>query len=124
MFPILRKLLLLLLIPGLALAAGTTANLTWVPPTAYSDGSPLPSTDLATYTISFTKGTAAQTIHVAAPATSTTVSVSCGSTQFQISVTTTSTALYPNATSTPSGPVPYASGVVCAPLPPTNLQAQ
>lgn len=92
-------------------AAGTTANLSWVAPNQYVDGTALPATDIAFYTIQFN----GQTQKVTAPATTASVNVACGSTSFTVTVTTTATAKYPNTTSDPSGAVPYASGVVCRP---------
>src|SRR5579885_206625 len=88
------------------LGAGTTANLSWTPPTQYTDGSPIGSSDLAYYTISWTPasgvGGPSGSMKVTAPATAATVPVPCGSVNFTLTVTTGSAALYANATSAPA----------------------
>lgn len=104
-------LLVALAVPPMAEAAGTTANLSWSAPTQYVDGTALPASDIAFYTVQFN----GQSQKVTAPATTASVNVACGSASFTVTVTTTATAKYPNATSDPSGAVPYASGVVCRP---------
>jgi hypothetical protein len=106
----------------IALGAGTSANLSWIAPTTYSDGSTLPATDIALYTIQWTGGNAqVHTQIVNAPALAAVVNVPCGSASFSVTVTTTATAAYPNATSVPAGPVPYATGVTCQPNPVSGL---
>jgi hypothetical protein len=113
---------LLVLITTAALAAGTTANLSWTVPAAYTSGAAMPASDIASYVISWAPSTGQSgpsgALTVAAPATSATVPVACGSTTFTVAVTTTATATYPNATSSPSNAVPYATGVTCQPVPP------
>lgn len=117
-------LVLGLLLASAAQAAGTTATLSWVLPTTYSDTSALPTTDIAYVTIQWTLGGVAQTQKVStAPMTSATVNVPCGSVTFDVLVTTTATAKYPNATSGPSNSVPYATGVQCVPNPASGLTA-
>lgn len=108
---------LILLSFGTALAAGPTANLSWVAPTEYTDNTPLPASDIAFYTIQWDT----KTLQVNAPATSSPVNVLCGSTTFTVTVTTKSTAKYPNSVSSPSGSVPYATGVTCSPKPVTGV---
>jgi hypothetical protein len=112
----------------ISIAAGTTAKLSWVAPTAYTDGSTLPATDIASYTVTWAPaagGTGPSgSTNVAGTALATTVSVPCGATTFTVAVTTTASAKYPNVTSTPTAPVPYATGVACAPNPPSGLVAQ
>lgn len=114
-----KKLLTLLALSFVTLtfAAGTTANLSWTAPTAYTDGSALPVADIAFYTITWDT----QSVKVTAPAISTVVNVPCGSTAFSATVTTTASAKYPNATSSQAGPVPYATGIACVPNPPQGL---
>lgn len=121
-----KKLLIFLLALssiGVAVGAGTTANLAWTAPTAYLDGTTLPAADIAFYTVSYTFAGQAQTKVVNAPSVTTTVPVPCGGTTFSVSITTKSTAVYPNATSGSSNQVPYASGVSCVPNAPSNLTA-
>lgn len=108
---------LVLMASAVALAAGTSATVTWQPPTAYVDGSPLPAADIASYTVLWMGGQKTVT------GLTTTVPVPCGSQSFTVTVTTTSTAKYPNTTSDPSGSVNYASGVTCRPNPPTSVTA-
>jgi hypothetical protein len=120
--------LLALLGATLVLAAGTTANLAWTAPTAYTDGSAIANGDLATYVISWAPATGqigpSGSASVAATSTSTTIPVACGSVTFTVAVTTSATAKYPNATSGVSNAVPYATGVTCAPNPPSALTAK
>lgn len=115
-----KKLSLLLL--GLVLtaevwAAGTTATVSWTAPTSYIDNTPLPATDIASYTVLWTGGSKTVT------GLSTTVPVPCGSQTFTVIVTTTATAKYPSSTSDPSAPITYASGVTCRPNPPGAVTA-
>lgn len=104
---------------GVALAAGTTANVSWSAPTQYTDGSTLAPSDIDHFTISWAPAAGQPGVsgsqQVPATATTATVPVPCGSTGFTVTVTTTATAKYPNATSAPNSPVPYASGVTCGP---------
>lgn len=113
---------------AVSFAAGTSAKLSWIAPTTYSDNTPLPVADISSYTITWgptgvVSGPAGSTT-VPAGTLATSVSVPCGSTAFTIAVTTTATAKYPNTTSGPTSPVPYASGVSCAPNPPSGLVVQ
>lgn len=98
-------------------AAGTSAALSWTAPTTYTDGTAIPSGDIAFYTVTWNAGT----VKVNAPELSAAINVPCGSTAFSVTVTTSATAKYPNATSLPAGPVPYATGIACAPNPPGGL---
>ena len=106
-------------------AAGTTADVAWVAPTTYTDGSPLPTSDIASYIITWTPATGQSgpsgSTNVPAGALTATVPVPCGSTSFTIAITTNATAKFPNITSAPTSPVPYATGVTCAPNPPSGL---
>lgn len=115
------------ILAGVAFAAGTTANLSWTAPTAYVDSTPLPSSDIDHYTITWAPATGqvgpSGSETVPGSAVTSTAPVPCGSTSFSITVTTTATAHYPNATSAPAGPVPYASKVTCSPNPPGGLAA-
>jgi hypothetical protein len=105
--------LLLFLIVKAAMAAGTTATVTIVPPTLYEDGTALPATDIAFYTISWSGAGPSGSKQTTTLVTS--VPVACGSVSFTATVTTTAGAKYPNATSLAGGPVPYAAGVTCVP---------
>lgn len=116
-----RNALLILLGLGLVLSltlawgAGTTANVSVTPPTQYTDGSPLPATDIDHYTVTWT-GPPSGSMNLTSPTG--TIPIACGSVQFMVSVTTTAKALYPNTTSASAGPVPYATGVSCVPKSP------
>jgi hypothetical protein len=106
---------------GVARASGTTANLTWTPPTAYTNGVVLPATDIAYYTIDYGDSH----VTVTAPATSVSIAIPCGFAYFYIKATTTATAAYPNATSQPSPMVTYNSGIACpSPNCPQNVAAK
>jgi hypothetical protein len=111
-----------------ALAAGTTAKLTWTAPTAYSDGTTLAATELDHYTITWAPAAGqagpSGSVTIAGNLEAATVPVACGSVSFSITVTTTSSAHYPDATSAPAGPVPYVTGVTCSPNAPGAFQAQ
>jgi hypothetical protein len=118
--------LLGLLAATLALAAGTTANVAWTAPTAYTDGTAVGATDIASYTVTWT-GSGASTsgsVKVIAPATTAAVTVPCGSATFTVTVTTSATAYIPNVTSSPTTGVPYATGVTCTINPPSALTAK
>lgn len=110
---------------SLSWATGSTATVSWLAPTAYVDGTPMPPGDIASYTLSWSpkQGTpgASGSQKVDAGALSAVVTVPCGSTEFVMTVTTTATAVYPNATSSAAGPVTYVTGVSCAPNPPGAL---
>ena len=117
-----RKLLLsLLLIPGLAFAAGQNAMVSWVLPTTYVDGTLLPATDIAFTSIFYTINGAPVHVVVNAPGTSTTVHMICGSSNFNLTVTTTASAHYPTTTSKPTANVFYDTGIKCAPNTPANF---
>lgn len=105
-------------------AAGTTANLSWTAPTSYSDGTALPASDIASYTLAWTATSPfakAGTVSAASSALTATVStLTCGTYNFTITVTTTATAYSPNSSAT-SAPVLYNTGVTCsAPVPSTS----
>lgn len=121
------KLAAILLLPALALAAGTTANLSWTAPTQYTDNTSIAAGELDHYTIAWApqagKTGPTGSLTVAGTLTSATVPVACGDVTFTLTVTTSATAKYPNATSGPAGPVPYVSGVSCAPNPPGAFTA-
>ena len=110
---------------GVAFAAGTTANLSWIAPTQYVDGTALPTSDLGSYTITWAPASGQSgpsgSLTVAGTALAATVPVPCGGTSFSVTVTTSSSAHYPNATSAPAGPVPYVTGVTCGPKAVTGL---
>lgn len=109
-------------------AAGTTADVSWVMPTVYQDGTALPVADIASTTISWAPATGQEgpsgSVTVTSPGTSAVVPVACGEVTFTAAVTTTASAKYPNATSGPSNGVPYATGVTCKPNPPSGLAVQ
>lgn len=102
-------------------AVGTTANVAWTAPTTYSDGTALPVTDIASYTISWAPVSPYAkpgTVTAASTAgTATVTNLSCGSYNFTVTVTTTATAYSPNASAT-SPVVVYNTGIACvAPKP-------
>ncbi|HZT04330.1 MAG TPA: hypothetical protein VFA39_18935 [Steroidobacteraceae bacterium] len=111
-----------------AIAAGTSAKLSWTAPVAYTDGAALAASDLDHYTITWAPAAGqagpSGSVTVAGNLLATTVPVPCGSTSFSITLTTTAAAHYPNATSGPAGPVPYVTGVTCSPNAPGAFQAQ
>lgn len=117
--------LLLCVAASTALATGTTANLTWTPPTQYTDGSPIAAGELDHYTITWAPASGQSgptgSITVAGNLSSSQVPVPCGGVSFTLTVTTSATAKYPNATSGPAGPVPYVTGVTCGPKAVTGL---
>lgn len=96
-------------------AAGANATVTWSPPTEYTDGSPLPLSDIAYYTV--TAGSLS--VKVLSPATSAQLTIPAGSVNILVTVTTTATAKVPNSTSDPASPIPYATGIAVKPNPPT-----
>ncbi len=108
-----------------AFAAGPIATLSWSYPTTYIDSSPLPITDIATVTITWSKtvnGSIVGTKTVAAPATTAQVTgLVCGSDFFRLTVTTTESAQEPSSTSDPTNPAIYAVGVSCKPNPVTGV---
>jgi len=111
------------LLASAAFAVGTTANVAWTAPTAYTDGHVLPSTDIASYTVTWVPSSpyaAAGTASAISTALAVTVSsLTCGSYTFTVTVKTTATAYSPNASAT-SAPVVYDTGVTCvAPKPGT-----
>lgn len=120
--------LLALLTTAITIAGGTTAQVSWNAPTTYADGSALPLSDIAHYTLTWAPNAAQSgpsgSNTPPAGATNVTVPVACGSTTFVLTVTTTPTARYPNATSSPTSGVPYVTGVSCAPNPPSGLAVQ
>lgn len=108
-----------------ARAAGTTANLTWTNPATYVDGSPLPATDIAGYTITWSGPPSGSLTLTAGSVTTATVPIACGSVNFTVVVNTTATALYPSTSSSPSSPpAAYATGVKCSPNPVTGVTAK
>jgi hypothetical protein len=119
--------LALLLATTVAIAAGTSATVSWSYPTAYIDGTPLPVSDIAQVTVTWSRtpgGPQVGSVTVAAPALSKVVpGLVCGNFSFSATVTTTATAAYPTSTSDPAGPVSYATGVSCKPNPLTGLGA-
>jgi hypothetical protein len=113
----------LLLAASAAIAVGTTANVAWTAPTTYSDGTALPLTDIASYTITWSPNSPYAkpgTITAASSAgTATVTGLTCGTYNFTVTVTTTATAYSPNASAT-SSPVIYNTGITCvAPKPST-----
>lgn len=111
-----------------ALAAGTTANLSWTLPSTWSDGSTLSVSDLKETLIEWRRtaaGPVVGSVRVTAPASSVSVpGLACGDFVFTASAVAKSTALYPNSQSASSSPpAAYATGVECRPNPPTGLTA-
>lgn len=109
-------------------AAGTTAKCFWNAVTTYVDGSALPATDIAHYTLTWAPAAGQNgpsgSLNIPAGILSAPVTIACGATTFTISVTTTATARVPNSTSAPSAGIAYDSKVPCAPSAPSGLIAQ
>lgn len=105
-----------LLCSSVVFAAGTTANLSWVLPSTYTDGSPLAATDIKDIIVEWRRtplGNVVGTVRVPAPATSVNVpGLVCGNYVFVAYVTTI------DAQSDASNNAPYATGVKCKPNPP------
>lgn len=104
-----------------ARAAGTTAVVNWVAPTAYVDGTALPLKDIATFNVSWTvKGdaTVVGTKAITAPTLSASLpGLTCGVYTISVTDTLTSAAANPGATSAPAA-ADYDTGIVCVkPLP-------
>lgn len=127
-----NRLLLVLaacLLVGSAHAVGTSATLTWTLPTAYTDGTALPASQIASTVISWTRPTASiatGSVVVDAPGVTVVVpGLVCGDFKFTAHVLTTASATYPSAASAEasSTPATYATGVACKPNPPTGLTA-
>lgn len=122
------QLAALLLVSGVVFGAGTTANVSWVAPTQYTDGTALANGDIDHYTVTWAPGSGQSgpsgSLKVAGTASTAVVPVACGQATFSITVTTSATAKYANVTSAPSNPVPYATGVTCTVNPPTGLAVQ
>lgn len=115
-------------------AEGTTANVSWILPACYNDGtpavppatgcgtqSPLPPADILSVTVKWSGTITGQVTLTGAP-TATQVNIPCASTAFTVLVTTKPTAKY-SASSPESNPVTYATGVQCRPNPPTAVTA-
>ncbi|MGH9436392.1 MAG: hypothetical protein ACRD22_00505, partial [Terriglobia bacterium] len=81
---------------SIALAAGTTANLSWTAPTQYTDGTAIAAGELDHYTIAWSPAAGSAgpsgSLTVAGSVVNATVPVACGSTSFYINVTSTATA--------------------------------
>lgn len=122
------QVLALILVSGVVFGAGTSANVKWIAPTAYTDGSAVAAGDLDHYTLSWAPATGQAgptgSVTIAGNLTAATVPVACGEVTFTISVTTSASARYPNVTSGPGGAVPYVTGVTCTVNPPTGLAVQ
>lgn len=107
-------------------ATGQNAAVSWVAPTAYTDGSVVHAGDIASYIVTWTGPTAALSGTVTVPSTqlSTLVTVPCNSTSFVVQAVASASATYPSTTSANSTPpVVYATGVTCTLNPPTGLAA-
>lgn len=104
---------------SIARAAGTSATITWVHPTAYIDGSALAVSDIKETIITWRRpgdSTVVGSTRVPGPATTTVVSgLVCGSFNF-------TAATVVQTSSAETAPAAYATGVVCAPNPPTGLK--
>lgn len=111
---------------SIAQVSTPAAVVAWLAPKTYTDGSPVASTDLDHYTISWVASAAggpAGSITVPANTLAANVPFPCGSANFSITVTTSSTSpKYPNTTSDPSAPIVlFDSKVKCASNPPSGL---
>ena len=106
---------------SIAKAAGTSANLAWTHPNAYTDGSALDVADIKETIITWRRPgrtNVVGTVRVTAPASQTVVTgLTCGSFAFTLATVMTS-----GTTSDDSQPVTYSTGIQCAPNPPTNLK--
>jgi hypothetical protein len=105
---------------GWAAAPPTAADVTWVPKTAYADGSPMPASDVAYVTITWSiEGTnAGGLMRVAMNLAKLTIPTPCGKYLISGSFTTTASAKVPNATSNVDTHT-FDTGTVCPkPVPP------
>lgn len=115
-------LALLALSSAAALAAGTTANISWSPSYVYTDGSTMPVSDIASFTIRWDNG---GSLTVNAPVTfPVTVPVPCGDRAFTVQINAKSTAKYTGTSDPSAPPATYSSGVVCKPGPIQAVTAQ
>jgi len=102
----------------LAQAATPSAALSWTAPTTYTDGSPIISGELKTYTVEWRRsagGALVGSLIVNAPAVTATVPVACGVYVFDVIATAV-------IASGATNPVSFDSGVACTPNPPTGLK--
>lgn len=113
----------LMLAAGSALASGTSANLSWMLATQYTDGQTLPVSAIKETLIQWRRPgnpTVVGSVRIAAPGASVVVpGLVCGA--FEFTATTILTAGPPP--SDELGPVAYTTGVVCKPNPPSGLTA-
>ena len=112
---------LLLLLPALAFAAGSAANLEWTHPTQYTDGSAINPADIAETLIQWRRPgseTVVGSLHVPAPAANAVAAVACGDYTF-----TAQTIMKDAAASGETGRIAYSSGVKCTPNPPGDFTA-
>jgi hypothetical protein len=89
---------------AVTLAAGATANVSWVAPTSYTDGSAIGATDIDHYTLNWAPAVGqapgpSGSVNIPAGILTAHVAVACGVTTFTVSVTTSTTARFPNVTS-------------------------
>lgn len=112
-----------IVLTGLALAAGTSATLTWTLATSYIDGTPLPVSNIKETFIQWYRPgstTPAGGVHVSAPNSTVVMpNLICGQYNF-----TAETILNSGPNSDESSPVIYDTNVVCKPNPPSGLAAQ
>lgn len=112
------------LIP-LTFAAGTSAQIDWVHPTANTDGSPLALTEIKESLVSWSRvsepSLTVGSIRVAAPSTGVSIpNLTCGDFLFTVKTIVKTN----DVSSDPSNPVMYATGITCKPNPPTGVTAR
>jgi hypothetical protein len=104
-----------------ARAAGTTANLSWVPATTNEDGSPLPAVSIVEHVIEWRRPGSTVlvgSLRVPMPATSVVANVVCGDYDF-----VAYTVVAGGVQSAASNPVRYRTAITCRPNPPSGLAA-
>jgi hypothetical protein len=114
--------IIIVIIASVSIAkAATSATITWVHPTTYTDGTALDVADIKETVIIWRRPGSTSvvgSVRVASPATSKVVSgLTCGS--FNITAATVATS---SVSSAETAPVLYVTGVVCSPNPPTTLK--
>lgn len=112
-----KKFLFLLMLPLVAVGAGSTANLSWVWPTTYIDGTTIPTTDLKEILIEWRRtasGAVVGSTRVSYPSTTAQVpGLVCGDYVFNGYAV-----LQSGDQSAKSNNATYATGIKCSPNPP------
>jgi hypothetical protein len=108
-----------LLLATAALAAGTTANLSWSFPTEYTDGSSLAVADIQETVIQWRRPnseTVVGSLRVTAPTAAAVATVVCNNYTFTAKIV-----MKDAAESGETGRAAYATGIKCVPNPPSGL---